>query len=359
MGSPQSGEQPASLEKNVSKSAAEKECTEVAVAPVEASEAKDATGDSVNASESHAVPAPDASPPDSLAGCNRDGSDAVAKRPRPDTPVVKGESEATGEAARAEGVENVDDDDPFAKAQPSRRANRRKRQRSRPPPADGSDSEGETQDELALLREAQRLRAASRRGALPQRAPSKPDASAETAASGGLQAQFRAERGGRAGEARMEAYVSAGLESRFGVDATASPAGPVDAAAAFAAQLYAVPAHLRAAPAPAYDPGAGLPAAGVEEVDLPGAAERNEEATGRARKKIGRGRGTTAKVAGVSANVAADFARHRQEWIDERKEVAMAEGEGEKTEKHPRRGRRVEMASDAAAVERFRKRWRH
>lgn len=370
MGSPSSSvpEPSPPNEKTVNPST-ENDPAEAVVEPVKVSESKEVPSDVVNAFPSDSPPsAPNASPPVGAPVSDEPEQNLpeqkdtvpVTKRPRSSSPAPATSKAATS-PSRAQPLPPSDASDPFSKRSTARRGNRRKRQRAtRPPADDASEGEGETQDELALLREAQRLRAQSRRGSLPQRRESarKPDVSADGPAAGGLQATFLAERGARAGEARMEKYVSERLASRFGDEESDARAGE-DVAPKFADELYAVPEHLRAAPAPAYDPGAGLPAAGVEEVDVPGAAERNERETAVARARKGVRRAGRVGVADVPANMAADYRRHRQEWIEAQKEAGVeGEGEKDKEEKQAKRGRRVETASDAAAVERFRKRWR-
>ncbi len=232
-------------------------------------------------------------------------------------------------------------------------------------------AESEVQTNVLLLKEAQRLRDTSRRTGLPQANKSQGpklesnddgDTGANDVA-GGLGKAFATERSARAEEERMARNVDEKMRERFG---ETQPEAPVlDAAKQYEDALYAVPEHLRQESRPMYDPSEGLPAAGVEEIELPGTVRKhNEIATHEAKNKLMAHRVTSAHgerhEPEVVGNMSVNFLQHRKErdqnYADSTNTLAGSEPETVRRAQSRENSR--EMATDVQAVERWRKRWR-
>lgn len=148
------------------------------------------------------------------------------------------------------------------------------------------------------------------------------------------------------------------------------------------AALYVIPERLRLQPREQYDPAEGLPAAGVEEVDVGHESRRRtavETAIAR-RQLLQKARDLRAEdrdVRGVSGNVSSNFEKHRRDWneahLGPRKPHAESFGRPPKANgKQPPgssniseggrgfHGKRyhVPTATDHIVADRFRKRWR-
>jgi hypothetical protein len=255
-------------------------------------------------------------------------------------------------------------------------------------------------EDIALLRAAQRLREQARRthAAPPIASRAAVAAAAADAAllaqqakqeAGGLRTNFAVESSGYDARRNMEQFVEQRMVAKFGrrdTDAVPTTSGEHSGTAAATvadaeADLYSVPDHIRVPEREQYDPTEGLPAAGVEEVDIGAAAKRrNAEETAVARDalmaKREAGRRDESDLGEVMGNVSANFEQHRRDWIN----THLGSGPSLKLDKPPSRregnktrsdvggsgnvginggGKRsVGMATDQAVVDRFRKRWR-
>lgn len=251
---------------------------------------------------------------------------------------------------------------PVLKPRKRTRCGQKKRKRLAITLQNGDDDEDNVHDDVLLLKEAQRLRAKAHRAALPQASRSKQryDTASQTDNDIALARSFAAERSTQEVDEQMVRYIDEKVRQQFGE--TGHKNATVDLAKRFEDELYAVPDHLRAAVRPLYDPDNGLPDAGVEEIELPDAARvRNERATAAARAKMNRERAKHGNVdVPVAENVAANYVRHRQEWFDARVKDANDTEQSQRTYVRGGGGnKRFEVATDAAAIERFKKRWRN
>jgi uncharacterized membrane protein YgcG len=152
--------------------------------------------------------------------------------------------------------------------------------------------------------------------------------------------------------------------------------GQARTASAAEEELYAIPEHMQVPTRPQYDPTAGLPAAGVEEVDVGAVARRkNAEETAAARQRLlahaatrrGLGADASPGPSCVVENLSANFERHRRDWIDTHLGPApgsqggsSSRGGGSGMGGRPAGGKRAPhgLATDHIVAERFRKRWR-
>lgn len=269
--------------------------------------------------------------------------------------------------------------------------------------AQAKESEA-TRHDVVLLREAQQFRVSARRNALgnglvrPVSTSVQPNSESEADVAQGLQNSFAVERSGHAIEARMDKYIEEKMRERFGVtkDENAERKD-VSGDGGFEDELYAIPEHLRVAQRPMYDPGEGLPASGVEEVQLPDEVrKRNEEETRKAKEALLEARARNAEKVDkqfmAQSNVSANFVKHRREWIEThvgtrggrgtskarqlgavarpskhgeggRQEAGKANSEdrergGRAHASYNNNARRYELATDSLVLDRFRKRWR-
>lgn len=261
--------------------------------------------------------------------------------------------------------------------------------------------------DVFLLKAAQQLRDRTREASLTNNDPTQHDSPTNDESqpqendsnqpnndvAAGLHTNFSVERSGHALEVRMGQFIADGMARKFGVrnDHDISVKDKkVDSAES---DVFDVPDWLRVDQKPTYDPGEGLPAAGMEEVDLPpktlkqvtdASLQARDEMTQRRRRVRNqpppRDEARNAQFE-FGSNFSANFARHRSEWIEKnvagRVEPDKAKLDGrtvrDKTmpsDKHPKLGtttncsngnassKRGPQASDAAFAERFRKRWR-
>lgn len=246
--------------------------------------------------------------------------------------------------------------------------------------ADDSDGDGGgAWGEAALMREAQRLREQARQSALALSEERVRDTAPAAGDDGGaveegLRTNFAMERSGVAVEERMDMFVEEKMRERYGGEEEDVRGGEADEN-----DLYVIPAHLKVPRRPLYDPGEGLPAAGVEEVELGEEVRlRNEEETKHARAELTAaqesGRGRRPELV-TSGNVSANFMKHRKEWIemhvggrpDDSASGRGAQGAAEGGTGAGGRGgreggnagsKRPPQATDMMIADRFRKRWR-
>lgn len=226
---------------------------------------------------------------------------------------------------------------------------------------------------MALLREARRLRDEARRLRMtPVHAHDgdgkKKDGGGDGEGggggeAGGLRSNFAVESSGYDEQRNMDAFVEERLALKFGrrgkKDGSEDPAKRSEADESEEG-LYVIPARLRVQGAAAYDPSDGLPAAGMEEVDIGAAARRaNAEATVAAERLLGEpGHGGRVEDSGgVVGNVAVNFEQHRRDWLEARVGAGGNEGKEGKDGKDGE-SRKRGAASDALLMDRFRKRWR-
>ncbi|CDF32485.1 Protein C9orf78, putative [Chondrus crispus] len=254
-------------------------------------------------------------------------------------------------------------------------------------PKNLSNSEKEmTAAELLLMRKAQQMREESRKIALDITGGEKRHRDGEKTEKANpssvdnvisdLKDDFAVERSGHDMEERMEKFINDGMKKKFGDkdDHTITSARDGNTADEF--DLFAVPERLKVEQRPQYDPGDGLPAAGVEEVELPeDVRQRNIEETVRAHRKLLEKRDerlSTPILASIPGNVSANYSKHRSDWIAEHvgpkghdsgnepvQNISNVSGDGkgkvrDDTVKRPR----YQAATDYLVADRFKKRWR-
>lgn len=303
------------------------------------------------------------------------------------------------------------------------RARPRKRSESDEEPSaspSASGAEGDSVD-VAALRRAQKLREKARHADVPvtsgQRAAAGGGSAAVAAAgesqSGGLRSNFAVESSGYDAQRNMEEFVEKRMAEKYGARVAKGRGAEGDRVEEESSEeegqegggkrarvsvddaeagLYVIPDHLRVAPRQQYDPTEGLPAAGVEEVDVGAASRRkNAEETAAAVRQLQDSREGArpprAPESGVVANVSANYSKHRRDWIvanlgpggalregrlDE--EVRPGHGKGGRAgdcsgarggtggsggAHHGSRPVGTAIATDHLVADRFRKRWRH
>lgn len=242
-----------------------------------------------------------------------------------------------------------------------------------PAPSDADSDQELTRSELHLMKQAQLLREQTQCTALdmcvsqPVPRPSDKPTSNGVAQGddviGGLKESFAVERSGVAIEERMGQYIEEGMKRKFG-DLGYGGDGDSSATKKDESELYMVPERLQVSQRPMYDPGEGMPAAGVEEVEISAEGrEKNVRETIRAHRELvakgarreGEGRGMKG-----GGNVSANYVQHRRDLMGQHgkarggRQAGGEEGGGAAG----RRARGPKVASDGLAVERFRKRWR-
>lgn len=257
---------------------------------------------------------------------------------------------------------------------------------------EAEDSEGEpemSRSELLLMREAQKLREENRKTSLDitvtkdnhldgEKLQKHGDASGDNVM-GGLKEDFAVERSGHAMEERMENYINERMRKKFGDNEEPAGASGLESKPTDENDLFAIPERLRLEERPLYDPGEGLPAAGVEEVQLPEEMRRkNVEETVRAHKKLLAKKGSrdrTQAVESLAGNLSANYMKHRNDWIAEHlgpkntgnqnnDKVSQRGSENDSKDaqdnKKPEAGKRLryQAATDNLIADRFKKRWR-
>lgn len=228
--------------------------------------------------------------------------------------------------------------------------------------------ESEVQENVMLLKEAQRLRHTTRRSGLSQASKLRglkqdnhdEESGPANDVAGGLGKAFATERSTHVEEERMSRYVEEKMREKFGD--TKPEAQVVDSAKQYEEELYTIPVHLRSTSQRLYDPIEGLPASGVEEVELPEAVrKRNEIATQKAKVALmtQRRRAASERREGekIVGNVSVNFLQHqkdKRQTAANSTTLAAKDDVGYAQDNESKR----ELATDAQAVERWRKRWR-
>lgn len=266
----------------------------------------------------------------------------------------------------------------------------RKRALSDTEPAE-KDEGGESElhlSEILLIKEAQKLRERSRQSALDinavsreadHRSLSERIGSADDDIESGLKSNFAVERSSHAAEERMDKYVEERMQEIYGNRKDEEGQNSSLGRNAEESDIFAIPDRLKVKERPLYDPGEGMPAAGVEEVELPEEARRETiEKTLQAHKELLAKRGKRRDPENTEAlpgNFSANFAQHRNDWIaghlgpggseeqghggsaGKPARTAHAGQDGEKDGK-VEKPRRYQAATDGMVADRFRKRWR-
>jgi hypothetical protein len=312
----------------------------------------------------------------------------------------------------------------------SRRRPQKARRRGHAGDEPGYGASDEEEDEragadVAMLREARRLRDQARRlhlAAAPRARADVDDAAdtaagADDAAAGGLRSNFAVESSGYDAQRNMEQFVEERMAAKYGSRVAEGRPGKAVVAGSddeeeevcgeaarrkrprvssddAEAGLYSVPDHMRVPARQQYDPSEGLPAAGMEEVDIGAVARRrNAEMTALAQARLEAERADGARGGGGGAeavfvgNVSANFTQHRRDWIQNRIQEeklgkrpgpsqpgqapdgggaggdggASAGGSRQQSDQSSAdkwRQRPAALASDRTLSERFRKRWR-
>lgn len=264
----------------------------------------------------------------------------------------------------------------------------KKRSKKRRRKREGRDSEDVVSDEdtdkvmsrsdMLLLREAQQMREQNRRRTAVGTLQSSLERSREKKTSDigedvldSLGNSFAAERSGVAMEERMEKYIMDGLHRKFG-DEKFDISRRRDLKKSEEDALYDVPEHLQVEQRPMYDPGEGLPNAGVEEVEIPlEEQQKTIEQTGLAiqdmrEKKTSRSDEVESQTTG---NVNSNFVQNYQDFAETHAEVMTSFGDKNDVEKlgeiqieqkeDRKRVRHSRLtATDSLVEERFRKRWK-
>lgn len=255
---------------------------------------------------------------------------------------------------------------------------KRKRHRAEEEDVDGQEikeEDGTSRSELLMMRKAQILRERSRRVAMDIAIAAGPPTQDESGEEKGvlndvigeLKNQFAVEKSGHVSEERMRNYVEEGMRRKFGDGQTE---GVNDSGHGSQRDLYSIPERLRVEEGPLYDPGEGMPAGGVEEVEVSQEMKRQTEvATKKARAELvmrAAKQKREDRVVSGARNISADYVKHKRDWLDEHcgndapntDVEAAAEGGSGEGSKGDRNRRRYATASDAMVAERFRKRWR-
>lgn len=272
--------------------------------------------------------------------------------PSLNTPLKDG-SAAEGERNDAVSIGDKEDSTPVVKFR-SRKLPRKARQKRRyiDENADDKDESAVTISDLKLLNAAQELRAKSRASThAPARKQIQPlHDIAETVTEEdllGLQSNFAIEKSTHVVEQRMHKYVEERMLQKFG-DRTGKESGEGGDN-----ESFDIPDHLKVKERRLYDPGEGLPAAGVEEVEISEEArKRNVAATIKAHKQLMEGKDGAAVGTGGGM-----FNRGSKEKPESGGDQGEAEAQTTETGMVLKRSR-TEIASDTAAFERFRKRWK-
>lgn len=278
----------------------------------------------------------------------------------------------------------------------SRKRSRKNRAKHRHDTENGTDVDGDSEKdmsgtELFLMKEAQLMREQSRASALDFRVEKAESHNLEREKSdrqasgddviGGLKDSFAVERSSAAVVERMDKYIEDGLKQKFGDRDEAISQSQANKNN-FESDLYAIPERLQVDQRPSYDPGEGLPAAGVEEVELPAEVrEKNITETVRAHKELLTGkrpRDQNTDMLNLPGNLSANFAKHRKDWITDRatsKHASQDEVYRNRKGDRPdfdcarddsdrgnsnalKRRKNRQVASDSLIAERFKKRWR-
>ncbi|CAN8064533.1 unnamed protein product [Agarophyton chilense] len=238
------------------------------------------------------------------------------------------------------------------------------------------EDEGISKTDLLLLKEAQVMREKIRLAALdtglsgrkrksyPEQAEVENDGN-NTAALG-LRNNFAVERSNNVMEEHMKNYIEEGIRKKFGQQETG---GSLKNSHDLQEEnLYAIPEHLKVEERQQYDPGEGMPTAGVEEIELPEHVRRkNEIETLRAREKLEEqcnieGRPKSSNSACIEDKSHAIFGLSKGSSSDpnttycqqgHRQTHQAAQTDIPNTKK-----RRFRHATDNLVADRFRKRWR-
>ena len=227
------------------------------------------------------------------------------------------------------------------------------------------DKQSTTISDLLLLNEVQEMRAKSRTSTKrivkkqEEETPSDVDQKEDGEDLIALRSNFSLERSTNAVEERMHKYIDERMKEKFGERFRSNE---VNTDAAQESDLYDVPEHLKPKERPLYDPGEGLPAAGVEEVEIsPQARQKNVEETVKAHMQLlekGKRRGSTSQ--GTAA--VHDFAEKTTLRSEAGQGAGGTASPGNDSVagsiKNPGQRRRFELATDGLAYERFKKRMR-
>lgn len=252
-------------------------------------------------------------------------------------------------------------------------------------------TEGLTHVELSALKEAQELRDRIRATGLNVSIEGKKGADATTkeedakdaidGVADGLTSHFSAEKSGQVVDKRMRNFIEEGLRKKFGdryMHEAQSKEKDINLE-----DVFEIPEHLKVNERSVYDPSEGMPAAGLEELEVPLKAKQDEHKTELTTKQPPKKSKTkdawlhnsNAEI-NVSGNFSSNFAHHRNEWIETHlgpqlpkpKEtgatVRTDATERDKDKQDDKNGfdrpgqKRFNQASDTLFAERFRKRWR-
>lgn len=279
-----------------------------------------------------------------------------------------------------------------------RRKSRKKRSRKKSgdigeEESDGAAAADEEKEmnlsELLLMKEAQKMRAQNRRSTLDIHGakkrshgeqPNKHDAVSDDDVVEGLRSNFAAERSGHVVEEQMAKYIDEKMKEKFG-ERPEDEDRNRQAKRNDENDLFAVPDRLKFSEGRLYDPTEGMPAGGVEEVEVSADARRkNVEETVRAHRELlanNTGHNKTWSAPALTGNFSANFAQHRSEWLAQnlgsrsngQHDIGDGKGAGESVQAgqegagrrkgvNPAKGKRFQPATDAAIADRFRKRWK-
>lgn len=251
-------------------------------------------------------------------------------------------------------------------------------------------TEGLTSVELSALKEAQGLRERIRASGLNVSVDDKKGTDPNTKEDdindttdgvvGGLTSHFSAEQSGQVVDKRMRNFIEEGLRKKFGDRYVHD--GHSKEKEGNSEDVFEIPEHLKVSERSVYDPSEGMPAAGLEELEVPLTVKhvklktdaKPEQPKKKSKPKNSWLSNTNGEVA-VSGNFSSNFAHHRNEWIETHlgsqppmHHVDMT-GHSNATErgndKHNGKrefeasgAKRYSQASDSVFAERFRKRWR-
>eukprot|EP00178_Gracilaria_changii_P023376 TRINITY_DN707_c0_g1_i1.p3 TRINITY_DN707_c0_g1~~TRINITY_DN707_c0_g1_i1.p3 ORF type:complete len:289 (-),score=50.78 TRINITY_DN707_c0_g1_i1:1446-2312(-) len=252
----------------------------------------------------------------------------------------------------------------------SRKARKKRLQKEKDDKLD--DDERVSKTDLLLIKEAQAMREKTRIAALDTKLTGRKsklssekvdtETGKEHESTAGLRNDFAVERSNNLMEEHMNKYIEEGVRRRFGDPESLGTT--TKGSVLEEDSMYAIPEHLRVEARQQYDPGEGMPAAGVEEVELPEDVRRkNEIETLRAREELYDVVSSGVRSNGASSAYLKSEQRSSPKCTSDQNNK-LNEQSHEQASYAPAaknvdgKKRRFGHATDNLVADRFRKRWR-
>ncbi|KAI0562696.1 Telomere length and silencing protein [Gracilaria domingensis] len=239
---------------------------------------------------------------------------------------------------------------------------------------DVGEDERISKNDLLLIKEAQAMREKTRVAALDisatgrksksntQKAEPEND-SCDNLTTIGLRNNFAVERSNNVMDEHMNKYIEEGIRKKFGDqegNGNLSNSNELKEE-----NLYAIPEHLKVEERLQYDPGEGMPVAGVEEVELPEQVRRKKEMeTLRAREKLHNASIMGDWTMGTNSTYPKNVQPSYKTGNSRDQNTRLEEENHHQTSQTLRdvnvdgKKRRFKHATDNLVADRFRKRWR-